>query len=384
MATRRKDSKGKVLREGESERKDGRYVYRYTDGLGKRHCIYAATLNELREREKELQTSSNFMLDVGSGNVKLCDYIEEWINMRPNVKYNTLRTYKNALSLVSQKELGSIKIKDVTPFHIKHFCLDLVNEDYKHETIKQRYNFIKMIFEDAVENKIIKENPCTFKLKTISRPKEKDVKFLTKAEEEVFMDFCKNDKIGKRYYFLFRFMLNTGVRFGECAGLTWNDVDFKEKSITISRQLLGMTSSNFAISEPKTPNSKRIIYLSEEFFEELLEYRKTPRPKVEPILGGHSNFIFLSTNGGFIYNANINSVLKGLQLRCENETKIKLPILTAHLFRHTFCSRLVEQDIPLKVVQYTMGHSNISTTMNIYTHLELDTIKENMQKVKCI
>lgn len=382
MATRRKDSKGKVLREGESERKDGRYVYRYTDVLGKRHCIYATNLNELRDKEKDVQANSNLMLDVG--NMKFCDYIKDWIEMRPNNKYNTLRAYNNSLGFISQKELGNMRIKDITTFHIKHFCLNLVNEGYKHETIKQRYNFMRMIFEDAVENKVIKENPCSFKLKMISRPEEKEVKFLTKAEEEVFMNFCKSDMVGKRYYFLFKFLLNTGVRFGECAGLTWNDVDCKEKTITISRQLMGQTRSGFTLTEPKTPNSNRIIYLSNEFFEELMEYKKSPRPKIEPILEGHSNFIFLSTNGGFLYNANVNTVLKKLQLNCEKQTQIKLPILTVHLFRHTFCSRLIEQDVPVKVVQYTMGHSNISTTMNIYTHLELDTIKENMQKIKCI
>lgn len=378
MTNKRKDSKGKVLREGESERKDGRYVYRYTDQFGKRHCVYAKNLNELRAMEKEIQTASVNGISPAASKITLSKYAENWLSMRRNVKYSTLRHYKVSIRDISESGLGKLVLQDVTPMHIKQFCLYLSDQKgFKYNTVNAKYSFVNMLFNDAIENMLITSNPCTFKLRNLIQKSEKKVRYMSKEEEKIFLNFCQTDAVGQKHYFQIKFLLNTGLRFGEFAGLTWSDIDLKNNSITVSRQLMRV-GNKFVLADTKTKSGNRTIYISNELCKELEEYKKLPRPKVEPILDGHSNFVFFNSTGNHLTNVAFNVMLGRLKNKCEEATQCRLGDITAHVFRHTYCSRLLEKGVPLKVVQYTMGHSDAGTTLNVYSHLEPEIIKRNM------
>lgn len=376
MAVRRKDSNNKVLRAGESQRADGRYVYRYSDVTGKRHSIYAKDLNELRIKENEVQFKLNHKLDLVNGNVSLYDYADNWLNMKHNVCDNTKHTYRAILKSLKETELGNMILSEIKPTHIKNYLNDLVLEGTSYGYIHLKYTLIKLVFADAVVCEVIKTSPCSIKLSSIVKRDKKKNKFLTKREEEELLEFVKYDYDFSRYYLMIYFMLNTGLRIGEVGGLTWNDIDFKDGSIQISRQVLSIDKV-VRVTAPKSESANRTIYISEQLSSMLAEHKKRPR-KIEPILDGYSGFVFLTPNNQPFFSIRFDNILLNLERKYKKETGNDITHLTPHVFRHTYCSRLIEKNIPPKIVQYIMGHSDITTTMDIYAHLEQQTIREKM------
>ena len=382
MAVKRKDNKGRVLKDGESQRTDGRYMYRYTDFFGNRKTIYAKDLNELRKKEKEMQTLIEKDIDISKGNVSFTQYAEEWLKTKYNIKEATKTSYNDGIKIVSQHQLGRLPINKIKPVHIKGFLVWMVENGAKYGTIRQRYTLIKTIFKDAASQMIIERNPCVIKLRDIMKPNDKQIKFLTQNEEEMFLQFLNQHEEGKKYYLPIFFLINTGLRFGEFSGLTWDDIDLTNGFITINHQLMRVAGKKKMgkIVDTKTKASHRTIYISPKLCNMLKEH-KNNRPKIEPIVDGYSGFVFLSPTSQLCINSVFNSKLRYLRNEYIKTTNNQLCELTAHVFRHTYCTRLIEKGVSIKTVQYLMGHSDISTTLNIYTHIDQKIVQEEMLKV---
>lgn len=390
MTGKRRDKKGRILRNGESQRADGRYAYVYVDKFGKQRFLYSWKLEStdklpqgkrecisLRDKIKELQK------DLSDG---VCNYekmtvaqaMSNYINRKAGLKKSAKKLYKSNYNLVCKDKLGKLDISKVKLNDAKEFVFRLYNLGYKRESILVIVHILKPALQDAVDDDIIRKNPFDFKVSDLL-PNDTNVrKALTFEQEERFLNFIQTEKHFSRFYDLIFILLNTGLRVSELCGLTIDDVNFEQNKISVNKQLLYGTDG-FYIETPKSISGIRDIPLSKEVsaaFLRVLEDRKISN--AEPIIDGISNFIFITILGN-PYNANTIAKIFGRVNSKKSETQ--LPHITAHVCRHTFCSKMIRNGMKPKTLQYIMGHSDISTTLNIYTHITFEDVQDEFEQI---
>lgn len=397
---RRTDNKGRILRTGEMQRtEDSRYLYRYTDLSGKKRTVYAVTLVELREKEKQIERDLQDGIDSSKGDMTLNQlfqiYMETKSDLRESTRYNYLAVWKNA---IEDTVLGNMKITQIKQLHIRKFYSELVERGLAANTIKLYHNLINPALELAVDSDIIRKNPAKDCKKGIGGTK-KERESMTISEQERMLDFIKNSSKYSVYYPMIVFALSTGLRVGELTGLRWADVDMKENVVHIRQQLIYKNLGDgckFHIQDLKTDAGRRDIPLTASARKSLIRQKE-----VELLLGkvmkqqeveGVSDFIFTNTLGKPYATNAMNFVLDNIvkaynkledvQAGREHREPEPLPHVLAHILRHTACTRMAESGLEPKVLQYIMGHANVSVTLDVYTHLDFTMIQEKMEKVQ--
>lgn len=365
---RRKDSLGRVLREGESERKSGGYQYRYTV-RGKRYYIYAKNLDELREKEKNIDINAEKKYTID-------ETFRKYIAIKKKVlSNNTCVVYENNYRVHIAPALGDKLLTDIKKSDIVDFLLSL---NLKTATVKKIHVILHGMFEMALDDEIIQKNPCHNAARSL-KPMSSERRALTKEQQDIFLNTVQT--VCPSLYTIFVFMLETGLRAGEVCGLRWEDIDFKEKTVNIRYALKCYIAGKkiYEIGLPKSKKSIRQIPLTKKAIE-MLEIEKIKQEKANikcnMIIDGFDNFVFL-TKIGTVRNAmELDKHIKRVVKRTEG-----LPQnLSCHILRHTFCTRLCEANINPKVIQQVMGHSSIKITMDIYTNITDNFIREEMQK----
>ncbi len=382
----RKDSKGRKLKDGETERKDGRYQYRYALGNGKRHTIYAKTLSELREKEQELQKDLYNNLITSSPKTTLNDIFKAYMRDKNELKLTTKNSYKFFYKSYIKDEIGSMKIKAIKYSDIRRlYSLLITDRGLKPSSVRTIHKALRPIFAFAVRDGYIASNPTEGVLKdlkktyTCEKPKRHA---LTIQEQEAFINFVANSPQYNRLLPMFTVFLGTGCRVGELTGLRWEDCNFKENTISINHNLLYKAKPDgkygFYITTPKTDAGKRIIPMLKDVKNALLFERKRQMAEGfnQNVVDGYSGFIFENINGSLYSGAAINKLInkitetingeEALRADAENREPLVIRHFSVHSLRHTFCTRFCENETNLKVIQEIMGHANISTTMDIY------------------
>ena len=399
-AKKRTDNRGRLLKNGEMQRKeDNRYLYRYTDLSGKKRTIYALTLVELREKEKQIERDLQDGIDNIKSDMTLNQLFRVYMETKSDLRESTRRSYfvtwRNA---VENTAIGNMKISKIKQLHIRAFYSELVKKGYSANTIKLYHNLIHPALELAVDSDIIRKNPAKDCKKGIGGPK-KERTALTIAQQEALLDFVKNSNHYKIYYPMLVFALATALRVGELTGLRWTNVDFKQSIIRIRQQLtyrnLG-SGSRFRIQSLKTDAGQRDIPMTEAARKSLIQQRELSMllgkgGKVQEV-DGVSDFVFTNSRGKPYATNCINLMLDNLvkAYNKQEETNAKkehrepflMPHISAHILRHTACTRLAEAGLEPKVLQYIMGHTNISITLDVYTHLDFAQIQGKMEAVQ--
>ncbi len=382
----RKDNRGRNLKEGESYRTDGRYSYRYTDAkTGKRHNIYASTLMELREKEKKIQNDldDDIVTDASVKRMTVNTLFERYMESK-KLKENTRANYVATWNNHAREDIGLMKVVQVKPSHVKLFYSKLSKAGYSRSMIKLIHNMLYPCFEMAVDDNIIRKNPAKGGISEYGEPpKEKEA--LTPGQQEKLLRFVEESNIYKVYYPMLTIMIGTGLRAGELIGLTWSDVDMEKREIHIEQQLVYKNYGDgcqFHDSTPKTEAGVRTIPMSDDVCRAFIEQKKLNflrgiRADVE--VGGRYGFIFVTRSGrplmpnglnNALYNI-VNAYNKEEQKAAEKEKRKAdlMPHISAHSLRHTGCTRMAEQGLDMKVVQYVMGHSDVGVTMEVYNHI---------------
>lgn len=365
---RRKDKKGKVLKTGESQRKDGRYCYRYMGLDGKRKYIYDMDLNSLREKERQI--NRDIEDKIYSNDITMNDCFDRYMSVRVNLKEGTKHKYileydrwiRN--TWFGKKMISAIKKTDVLLFYKEK------SEILSDGTIRILNKYIHSALELAVDDDLIRKNPadnCT-KEYMGSKPREA----LTKEQTLNFLEFADNYEGGKAYLLAVKIMLGTGLRVGEITGLTWNDLDFKGRTINVDKQftiIAGGGRHEYHISKPKTESGIRKVPMSDDVMEMLNKHKKDTyfeSVKFGANIDGYSGFVFHTRTGLPILPSRINEYINEVVAAYNDSRKDKLPKISCHIMRHTFCTRMAELGINPKSLQYIMGHSNYKTTADIY------------------
>lgn len=395
----RKDLKGRVLKEGENYRSDGRYIYRYTDKRsGKRITVYAADLPQLREKEKQIakDLEDSILTDGAAKKLTLNGLFKRYIDTR-ELKESTKANYTKMWENRVGGELGNIKVVQMLPSHIKGFYAQLSKAGYSHSTIKFLHNMIYPAFEMAVDDDIIRKNPAKKALGDYGKEAEAKT-ILTVNQQERFLAFVKDSNVYNVYYNMLIIMLQTAVRCGELIGLTWSDVDMENKTVNINHQLVYKNYGDgckFHVTTPKTESGNRCIPMRESIYQAFKEQKKLNmilgRPRNVEIEGCH-DFIFTAKTGRPLMPGAVNNILYNVvdafnkaeteKAERERRTADLLPEISAHCLRHTGCTRMAESGMDIKVLQYIMGHANIAVTMEVYNHISDARVEKEIQKLE--
>ena len=389
MATKkRKDHKGRLLQEGESQRKnDLVYVYRWTNDLGKREYVYAGTLEELRKKEKEIQM--HISMGVSWSGISLNEQIEIYLETKTNLANSTKENYFYYFRhVIEPSRLGKMKVTEIKKSDVLLFYRTLSKQGYSIGSLKILQKIIRPAFQLACDDNIIFKNPSDGCLNGYTDDPEKRYA-LTYAEESEFLQRIKLSPHTQKYYPMYAVFLLTGLRMGELIGLTWDNVDMKKKEICIDHQVLYRTYQGkvqFYATKPKTKAGNRTIPMSNEVHHLLSEQRKNClfSKKAENFeIDGYSNFVFISSSGRCMNPQSIRKSINRI-VKMNDHREVQLPPISPHIFRHTAVCRLAESGCDIKVLQYLMGHVDLRTTMRVYNHVDMERIKREMDRLKCV
>lgn len=391
MSQKRRDNKGRILKTGESQRTDGRYLYKYIDTLGEAQSIYSWKLVStdrvpagkrdcisLREKEQEIRKDLDDGIDAIGKKITLCQLYAKQNAQRGNVKRNTLTGRKQLMEILKQDKLGNKSIDSIKPSDAKEWAVRMKENGYAYQTINNYKRSLIASFYTAMEDDCVRKNPFNYLLNTVIEDDRTARVALTEEQEEMLLDFAKSDGTYRKYYDVILLLLKTGLRASEMCGLTIHDLDFENRFINVDHQLMRNKEIGYYIETPKTKSGIRKIPMSEKAYQ-ALQRILAKRKKAQPIVvDGYSDFLFLNKEGYPIIGAYYTVTFRNLVKKYNKSHEDKLPKITPHILRHTFCTRLANKNMNPKSLQYIMGHSNINITMNLYAHASIDGVKSEM------
>lgn len=380
MAKRRKDTKGRVLEKGESQRKDGTYMYRWTDLSKKRQTVYAKTLDELRRMEIEISKKEVMSgMSWASGKMTVRQLLEQYVGLR-SVKITTQKKYKYFLNLLEKIEILNMPISDIRTSMAKRYMMDLSQMGYAYGTVQNVKAFLSPAFQMAVEDDYIMKNPFLFKLHHLIEDDRKERTCISYEEEKRYIDFVKSHGWFKHCYEDIVILLNTGMRVSELYGLTFKDVDMKNRRIHVNKQLHWI-DGKYVILDPKSKAGIRTLAMNQDVVNAFVKKFTEKRPDIEYMVEGYSGFIFLNHVGKPKTRKNLQVSMINIRKKYKELGLGEFSNITPHVLRHTFCSRMVEKGMDVKTLQMVMGHSDIGTTLNVYTHKTPEDVAKEMENV---
>lgn len=396
MSEVRRDNKGRKLFNGESQRKDGKYEYKYHDAWGKRKTVYSWKLTptdrvpsgkrddiSLREKIKQIQKDLNSNITPDGGNFTVLELVEKYISQKTGVRHNTRSNYKFVVNVIKKEAFGQKRIDKIKVSDAKEWLIKMQQIDGRgYSSIHTIRGVVRPAFQMAVDDDLLVKNPFEFQLNTVVVNDSVTREAITRQQERDFLEFVKNDKHFCKYYDGIYILFKTGLRISEFVGLTKKNLDFENNRIIVDHQLQRTRDMKYIIEDTKTESGERMVPMTpevKEAFQRILANRKNP--KIEPMVDGYSGFLFLDKNGRPMVALHWEKYFQHIREKYNKIYRVQMPKVTPHVCRHTFCSNMAKSGMNPKTLQYIMGHSDISVTLNVYTHLNYDDAEEEMQKV---
>lgn len=397
MSEKRKDRKGRILRNGECQRKDGLYQYTYVDLDGRTKCLYSWKLEptdplpqgkrkckSLREKEREVQRNMDDGIVPYGGQLTVLELTRKYILQRRGVRETTRAGYKTVTNILQKEDFGARRIDKVKLSDAKEWLIKLQQIDGRgYSSIHSIRGVLRPAFQMAVDDDLIRKNPFGFQLATVIVNDSVIRDAITHDEKRKFLKFVNSDKHFCKYYDAIYILFFTGLRISEFCGLTIKDIDLKERTINIDHQLLRSGQMQYYIEPPKTEAGKRIIPMSEEVFkcfQRIVSSRK--KRKVEPIIDGYTGFLFLDKNNMPKVALHWEKYFEHIVEKYNKIYRIPMPKVTPHVCRHTYCSHCASSGMNPKHLQYLMGHSDIGVTLNTYTHVDFDNVRKEVRSLE--
>ena len=334
-------------------------------------------------QQMELDFTDQYKKNQASGvNMKLTE-VWEWFSKyyAPNyLRESTQEMMRNIVETKILPEIGHIKLGDFSPNRITAFLYDVAiykdkdgkpikpTQYYKDSYTQLIFSKLHTLFDVAVKQGWIKDNPCTNAIK----PKRNKTQKLPPFEIDQIKDLLKRSENFDTYNAVIHFQLYTGMRIGETLALTWDDIDFDKRTININKTN-NYVRGEFKVGPPKTENSYRILGMNNTVYN-LLQQVKEEQDKMKLALKDvwqDLNLVFTQDTGGYIQKANINNRLSSLKKGTNYE------YITVHSLRHANATLLLMNGVDLKIVSAHLGHNDIQTTANVY----IDVLKSQQQVV---
>ena len=345
----RRDSKRRVLRPGESIRADGKYQYKYHID-GKPHFVYSWKLEptdklpkgkkpclSLRELEKQVNTDLDLLVNIVDGQMTVCELVDRYLKTKTGVRQSTKQGYVTVQRLLAKEAFGKKTIRSVKTSDAKLFLIKLQQEDGKsYSSIHTIQGVLRPAFQMAVDDDILVKNPFGFQLAEVLVNDAVTREAISKDQMRKFLKFVHDDVVYCKYYEVVYILFHTGMRISEFCGLTLKDIDFENRTA----------------------------------------------PKVEKAIDGYSGFLFYDDNGMPLVAMHWQHRFNHMVGRYNDIYRVQMPNITPHVCRHTYCSNMAKSGMNPKTLQYLMGHSDISVTMNVYTHIGFDDAEEELKRME--
>lgn len=397
MSEKRRDNKNRVLRMGEQQRADGRYMYTYTDpATGRKAFIYSWKLERndktpagkkvdlsLREKEKLIEKELRDGISYRAGGVTVLELVEQYISLKTKVRPTTRAGYKTVINVLRDDPFGQRKIDSVKTSEAKKWLIELQDSGRSYSSVHSIRGVVRPAFAMAVEDDLLRKNPFDFELAKVLINDTVRRDALTPKQERDFLKFIKEDGHFSQFYDGMFILFKTGLRISELCGLTVRDIDLKERTIDVNKQLQYTGGKKAYIEQTKTTAGARVLPMSDEVYEtfkRVISGRKKPR--MERMIDGVSGFLFLDDKGKPMLAYQWEKKFQRSVEKYNSIYKVELPKITPHICRHTYCTNMAKSGISVKTLQYLMGHADIATTLNIYTHLKLEDAKDELEQLK--
>lgn len=398
MSVKRRDSKNRILRNGESQdKKNGRYIYKYYDILHKPHFLYSWKLEptdkppagkkddlSLREKIRNLQRDLNDGIDVQGGEMTVLQLVKRYLATKTGVKATTEAGYKTVLNILEKEAFTHLPIKKIHTTDAKVFLIKLQKEDKRsYSSIHSIRGVLRPAFATAVEDDFLRKNPFDFELSKVIINDSVTREAVTREQMRKFLAFVQGDKHYCKYYDAMYILFHTGLRISEFVGLTVSDLDMKNKTIRIDHQLQRKSDGTKYIESTKTNAGTRMLPMEDDVhacFQRILANRKPPQ--VEPTIDGYSGFLFFDKDDRPMVAMHWEKYFQHAVEKYNKIYKEELPKITPHVCRHTYCTNKAKSGMNPKTLQYLMGHSEISVTMDTYTHLGLQDAWNELERLQ--
>lgn len=379
---KRKDKDRIVLRTGEGQRPNGTYEYRWTDKTGKRRRVYAKTLEELREKEKEIERDKSDGIKAEARYVTVNELFDLWKQIKRGLKDNTFQNYQYMYNTFVRPEFGKKRISTLKKSDVKRFYNYLADErGLQASTIDSIHTVLHQVLDMAVDDSYIRNNPSNNVLKELKQShvfKTEKRKALTKPQQDLLLDFLQRNHTYNHWYPIFAVMLGTGLRVGEATGLRWCDIDLDKGMVDVNHTLVYYCHRHevekngcyFNVNTPKTETSTRQVpmmdFVKEAFLKEK-EYQEAVGVECKATVDGYTDFIFVNRFGNVQHQGTLNKAIRRIIRDCNDEVLMKgeddpvlLPHFSCHTLRHTFTTRMCEAGVNVKVIQDTLVYCKIN------------------------
>ena len=396
MSEKRRDKRNRILHNGETQRADGRYRFTYQDTDGNIKDVYSWRLDKndpyprgkrkelsLREKEKQIEQDTFNQITSNGGNYTVLSLVEKYVSLKTGVRHNTKAGYKTVINILKKDPFGNKRIDKIKLSDAKAWLVKLQQEDGKgYSSIHTIRGVLRPAFQMAENDDLIRKNPFQFELASIIVNDSVTREAITRKQQRDYLKFVQEDKHFCRYYDGIYILFHTGLRISEFCGLTIADVDFKKKCIQINHQLQRTSQMKYIIEAPKTEKGIRYVPMTEEVaqsFRRIIDNRIPP--KVEPMIDGYAGFLFLDKNNMPMVALHWEKYMQHILEKYNSIYKVQMPKVTPHVCRHTFCSNMAQSGMNPKTLQYIMGHSDISVTLNTYTHVNFEDAQSELKRV---
>ena len=366
------DKNGKPLPPGIRQRANGKYEGRVQYEFD-RYSVYADTLSELKKKMTELRYRLEHGEFVASSKVTVEEWFKTWMEQykENQVKAGTIISYTDYFNIYVKESMGKKKLVDIRGEHIQKLYNSLVKKGMALSSIKVVSAILNGCFKQAMKNGLIERNPVPMATLPKGRPKGQRRVF-TKEEQDIFMKYAK----GSYLYNLFALAIRTGLRGGEIRGLKLSDVDKAAGLLHIQRTLKYVSGRGFFEDAPKTATSRRDIPLTKDMLFIIDRQKQAYGEKVLRMDG----YIFHLPDGTPISRERLQNEIDRIIKRI-NEDGIVFERFTPHCFRHTFATRAIENGMKPQTLKTILGHSTLSMTMDLYSHVLPTTRAEEMELI---
>ena len=374
MAKKRADGEGTIYKLPNGSFRTSVSLGVSADGKRKRKTFTSTSREEVVAKLLEFRELQSKGRLVVSKTTTFETYAKHWLKLKKSrVKETTYRSYENVLDVHFYPEFGSIPIQRITTPMLNSYFTEGVSKDLSTSSLRRHKAILSNLFNIAVSENIISYNPMvstlpiprSIKAKTQKRILEaSEIQKMLKEAKRIYDKYKGKFGVFFQIYPLVLLALATGARRGELLGLEWKDIDFKNSNIKISKNLVEIGSDVF-LETPKTESSIRMVYVDEDVIKVLKDLQKVSR----------GSFVFSTREGKHMTPSHASKAYRNLR------DSVDIEGVRFHDLRHTHASLLIAEGVDYKTVSQRIGHSDIRTTLNLYTHTVVEKEKEAANKM---
>lgn len=317
------------------------YYTDYKNERRKKHRRGFNTKREALEFEREFLAQSQFSIEMTFKSL----YSLYHSDMESRIKKTTMETKEYIVNTKILPFFEKMKVKDIKPIHIRKWQTGLLKMEYSKTYLKTIYNQLTAIFNYAIRFHNLDKNPC-HTAGSIGKKDADEMQILSLQEFNKMID-CVTDKENKFFYII---LFWTGMRKGELLALTYEDVDFENKTIMINKNFQ-IVKREKLITDPKTPRGRRVIAVNDIVLNCIKELWSTS---------------YKPNKTDKIFYLSKDSLKRQLDTACK---KAGVPRIRVHDLRHSHASYLLSNGVNIVILSRRLGHEKVQTTLNIYCHI---------------